>query len=103
MATAYQRPERPAILGTVTGGEDVNGDSDQRTARMLPQLRHDHPRWRIWASDTARLYATRPGISAAERGASVTVDGLTAAELRRAIAAAETEAAQMAERTWRYT
>ena len=77
----------------MTDSEDVNGDGD-RTARALPVLRRDYPRWRIWASDSARLYATRPGISVDERGASVTVDGLTAAELRKAITNAEGLAAK---------
>jgi hypothetical protein len=77
----------------VTDHVGVNGDSD-RTGRMLPRLRQDHPRWRIWASDTGRLYATRAGISVDEPGASVTVDGLTSAELRAAIAGAEGLAAR---------
>ena len=71
--------------------ERDDGDGDRRTARLLPRLRQDHPRWRIWASDTGRLYATRPGLSVDEPGASVTVDGLTAAELRKAITSAEAE------------
>jgi len=75
----------------VTDQGDVNGDTGQRTGRMLPALRQDHPDWRIWASDTGRLYATRAGISVDERGASVTVDGLTAAELRKAITDAEVQ------------
>jgi hypothetical protein len=58
---------------------------------MRPQLGQDHPAWRIWASDTGRLYATRRGIAVNERGASVTVDGQTAAELGKAITDAEAE------------
>lgn len=84
----------------MTGRENVDGQTGQRISRMLPQLRQDHPRWHIWASDTGRLYATRPGIFTGDLSAAVTVDGLTAAELRGAIAAAEIEAAQMAERHW---
>lgn len=77
----------------MTDRKDVNGDSNQRTARLLPQLRQDHPHWHIWASDAGRLYATRTGISVDDRGASVTVDGLTAAELRKAITDAEQHSA----------
>jgi hypothetical protein len=69
----------------------VISDDDSRTGQMLPGLRQDHPGWRIWASDTGRLYATKRGISVDERGASVTVDGQTVTELRKAITDAETE------------
>jgi hypothetical protein len=75
----------------VTEHEDVNGEGGDRTGRMRPGLRQDHPGWRIWASDTGRLYATRRGISVNERGASVTVDGLTRADLHKAIADAEAQ------------
>lgn len=66
-------------------------------AHELPQLRHDHPAWHVWASAQGRLYATRPGISALLAGASVTVDAATADGLTRAIAAAERDAGKAAD------
>ena len=58
----------------------------------LAALREQHPRWRIWTSDTGWKYATRAGLMAP--GTGTTVHGKTPEALSHAIEQAEADAAK---------